>query len=65
MKKVLHALQSLEKWIIVIAFVIMVVAIFCQVVNRNIFKIPVSGFEEGGKVFHGLHGSARHGARPA
>ena len=26
MKKVLHALQSLEKWIIVIAFVIMVVA---------------------------------------
>lgn len=37
MKKVLHALQSLEKWIIVIAFVIMVVAIFCQVVNRNIF----------------------------
>ena len=28
MKKVLHALQSLEKWIIVIAFVIMVVAIF-------------------------------------
>ena len=46
MKKVLHALQRLEKWIIVIAFVIMVVAIFCQVVNRNIFKIPVSGFEE-------------------
>ena len=49
MKKVLHALQSLEKWIIVIAFVIMVVAIFCQVVNRNIFKIPVSGFEEAAK----------------
>ena len=49
MKKVLHALQSLEKWIIVIAFVIMAVAIFCQVVNRNIFKIPVSGFEEAAK----------------
>ena len=49
MKKVLHALQRLEKWIIVIAFVIMVVAIFCQVVNRNIFKIPVSGFEEAAK----------------
>lgn len=32
-----------------IAFVIMVVAIFCQVVNRNIFKIPVSGFEEAAK----------------
>ena len=49
MKKVLHALQRLEKWIIVIAFVIMVVAIFCQVVNRKIFKIPVSGFEEAAK----------------
>lgn len=49
MKKVLHALQRLEKWIIVIAFVIMVIAIFCQVVNRNIFKIPVSGFEEAAK----------------
>ena len=53
MKKVLHALQRLEKWIIVIAFVIMVVAIFCQVVNRNMVFIvlffPVSGFEEAAK----------------
>lgn len=49
MKKALHFLQCLEKWIIVITFVIMVIAIFCQVVNRNIFKIPVSGFEEAAK----------------
>ena len=49
MKKALHFLQLLEKWIIVITFVIMVLAIFCQVVNRNIFKIPVSGFEEAAK----------------
>lgn len=69
MKKVLHALQSLEKWIIVIAFVIMVVAIFCQVVNRNIFKIPVSGFEEAAKysmaymVLLGTELGLRDGAR--
>lgn len=49
MKKTLHGLQLLEKWIIVITFVIMVLAVFCQVVNRNIFKIPVSGFEEAAK----------------
>lgn len=49
MKKALHFLQRLEKWIIVITFVIMVIAIFCQVVNRNFFKIPVSGFEEAAK----------------
>ena len=49
MKKVLHALQRLEKWIIVIAFVIRVVAIFGQVINRKIFKIPGPGFEEAAK----------------
>lgn len=49
MKKTLHTLQYAEKWIIVITFVIMVVSVFCQVVNRNIFKIPASGFEEAAK----------------
>lgn len=49
MKKALHGLQLLEKWIIVVTFVVMVIAVFCQVVNRNIFKIPVSGFEEAAK----------------
>ena len=49
MKKTLQFLQALEKWIIVIAFAIMVIACFIQVVNRNIFRIPVSGFEEAAK----------------
>lgn len=49
MKKTLQFLQTLEKWIIVIAFAIMVLACFIQVVNRNIFRIPVSGFEEAAK----------------
>jgi TRAP-type C4-dicarboxylate transport system permease small subunit len=49
MKKTLQFLQTLEKWIIVIAFAIMVLACFIQVVNRNVFRIPVSGFEEAAK----------------
>ena len=49
MKKTLQFMQALEKWIIVIAFAIMVIACFIQVVNRNIFRIPVSGFEEAAK----------------
>ena len=46
MKKTLRFLQHLENWLLVITFSVMVIAIFIQVVNRNIFKIPVSGFEE-------------------
>lgn len=46
MKKTLRVLQLAEKWAIVVMFVIMVIASFAQVLNRNIFKIPVSGFEE-------------------
>ena len=49
MKKTLQFLRALEKWIIVIAFAIMVLACFIQVVNRNVFRIPVSGFEEAAK----------------
>ena len=49
MKKALRALQHIENWLLVITFSVMVVAIFIQVVNRNIFKIPVSGFEEAAK----------------
>ena len=49
MKKTLQFLQALEKWIIVMAFAIMVIACFIQVGNRNIFRIPVSGFEEAAK----------------
>lgn len=49
MKKLLGKLQHLENLVLVITFTVMVAAIFIQVVNRNIFKIPVSGFEEAAK----------------
>lgn len=49
MKKTLATLQHVENLLLVITFTIMVAAIFVQVVNRNIFKIPVSGFEEAAK----------------
>ena len=46
MKKILKGLQWLENTVVVIAFAVMVIAMFAQVFNRNITKIPVSGFEE-------------------
>lgn len=49
MKKILRSLQHLENLLLVVTFSVMVVAIFIQVVNRNFFKIPVSGFEEAAK----------------
>ncbi len=49
MKKFLRTLQHIENSLLVITFSIMVISIFAQVVNRNIFKIPVSGFEEAAK----------------
>lgn len=49
MKKTLRILQHVENLLLVITFTVMVVAIFVQVVNRNVFKIPVSGFEEAAK----------------
>lgn len=49
MKNTKKRLQQVENAIIVITFSIMVVACFAQVVNRNFFKIPVSGFEEAAK----------------
>lgn len=49
MKKAPQWLQHLENLVLVIAFAVMVISIFVQVVNRNIFKIPVSGFEEAAK----------------
>ena len=57
-------MQHLENWLLVITFSVMVIAIFIQVVNRNIFKIPVSGFEEAAKycitgVVEKFHGKAR------
>ena len=49
MKKILRSLQHLENLLLVVTFSVMVVSIFVQVVNRNFFKIPVSGFEEAAK----------------
>jgi len=46
MKKTLDILQHIENLIIVVTFIIMVVTFFCQVINRNLFKLPISWFEE-------------------
>lgn len=47
--KISEKFQKVEDMIMVVTFVIMVVSCFAQVVNRNIFKVPVSGFEEAAK----------------
>lgn len=44
--KILNSLQTIEDGILVIAFGVMVVSFFLQVVNRNIFKLSMSWFEE-------------------
>ena len=49
MKKTLNTFQKIEDIIMVVTFAIMVAAAFIQVVNRNITKIPVTGFEEAAK----------------
>ncbi|MDD2959249.1 MAG: TRAP transporter small permease [Lachnospiraceae bacterium] len=49
MKKTLNICQKIEDIIMVATFAIMVLAAFIQVVNRNITKIPVTGFEEAAK----------------
>ncbi|MGN0252346.1 MAG: TRAP transporter small permease [Oliverpabstia sp.] len=46
MKKVLDGLTKLENLIMVVTFIIMVCTSFAQVVNRNIFKLPISWFDE-------------------
>lgn len=48
MKKFLSLLQQLENGIMIVTFLIMVLTSFAQVVNRNIFKLPISWFEEAG-----------------
>lgn len=49
MKKALNICQRIEDIIMVVTFAIMVIAAFIQVMNRNITKIPVTGFEEAAK----------------
>lgn len=49
MESLRKQLQKIENFIMVITFSIMVLSCFIQVVNRNVFKVPVSGFEEAAK----------------
>ncbi|RHB58736.1 TRAP transporter small permease [[Clostridium] symbiosum] len=44
--KKINYLQKAEDVIIVLTFVVMTLSAFLQVCNRNIIKIPVTGFEE-------------------
>jgi TRAP-type C4-dicarboxylate transport system permease small subunit len=46
MKKVLEKLTMVENIIMIATFAVMVFASFAQVVNRNIFKLPISWFDE-------------------
>jgi len=48
MKKILSKLQNVENAIMVIAFSLMVITSFVSVVNRNIFKLPISWLDEVG-----------------
>lgn len=47
--KISEKFQKIENMIMVVTFIIMVTSCFVQVVNRNIFQIPISGFEEAAK----------------
>lgn len=46
MKKALSFFQKIEKAIMFVTFLIMVIASFAQVVNRNFLKLPITWFEE-------------------
>lgn len=46
MKKLLGKFQQVENGILVATFVVMVLASFAQVLNRNIFHLGISWFEE-------------------
>lgn len=46
MKKILEKLTMVENFIMIATFAVMVCASFAQVVNRNIFKLPISWFDE-------------------
>ena len=68
MKKTLRVLQLAEKWAIVIMFVVMVIASFAQVLNRNIFNpkpvtpvniIRLEPLKTFGQLIPLLHGQTR------
>ena len=46
MKKVLKGLTTAENFIMAVTFALMVICSFAQVVNRNIFKLPIVWFDE-------------------
>ena len=46
MKKLLQYLQKAEDGILIGTFVVMVLASFAQVLNRNLFHLGISWFEE-------------------
>jgi TRAP-type C4-dicarboxylate transport system permease small subunit len=46
MGKILRTLQKIEDWILVLSFIVMILASFAQVVNRNITHFGISWFEE-------------------
>lgn len=46
MKKILKTLSNFESYVCVFCFVVMACGCFFQVLNRNIFKIPLSWTEE-------------------
>ena len=46
MKKILKGLTTIENVIMVVTFALMVACSFAQVVNRNIFKMPIAWFDE-------------------
>jgi TRAP-type C4-dicarboxylate transport system permease small subunit len=46
MKKLLQVLQKIENFILVSAFVVMVISSFAQVVNRNLVHASIGWFEE-------------------
>ena len=49
LRAVSKALSILEKYLLMISLTIMLVTCFAQVVNRNIFQLPINWFEEVGR----------------
>lgn len=46
LKSFLNAANKAEEWLLIFAFSVMVIAEFLQVLNRNIFKLPIGWYEE-------------------
>ena len=44
--RIIHVIEKIEQILISVLFSIMVLAVFSQVVNRNLLKLEISWFEE-------------------